>query len=416
MAEAIERYLDDLGRLLTVAPTTRTTILDEVRSHLTTASAARAAEGADPATAEAQAVAAFGPAGQTATRFNVVHPLYWDRRRFWQSLGWGVMASWAIWFGAVLPVLELQGLRDDTMPASGWQTLFDATPLAFGMFRVLAADAAWFVPVFLALFGLVPFLWGARARQGWQPGLAFGLGVIIGFPWLVPGLVYRAGIGESFVQVGIVVLGIWALAPYAMLAAWLGQRILGSHPKWVIVGGSVAPTASATRRIARPAPLWLGVGILAVLLLVVNSIAVGRAFIATPTVPVTEQLQGAQARLSFTIAQPTYVPSGMSLSAVMLDSAGCSPCGVALTYSGSGTRFYLAEVPNSPTLSLHAPPNYAISEGDLGYMYPVWWLDEATGIVHQINIDWATHGIAFFLTSNGGIARGDLVRIAASLG
>ncbi|HEX5440284.1 MAG TPA: permease prefix domain 1-containing protein, partial [Ktedonobacterales bacterium] len=74
---AIEAYLAALASKLTVEPAERATILEEARGHLEEAAAAGVARGAAPAEAEARAVAAFGPARETARAFNAALPVYW---------------------------------------------------------------------------------------------------------------------------------------------------------------------------------------------------------------------------------------------------------------------------------------------------------------------------------------------------
>jgi hypothetical protein len=175
------------------------------------------------AQAEEQAVATFGDLVEVAMRFNAVHPLQWDVRRFAVRVVWGIVATWALWTLLTYPALVQLATQGRTLSSidtsSGWSLFVSATPLAFGLFSVLAVYWYWFLPLYVLLYGLTPFLWARRAHNGWQPGLAFGLGVILGFPWLLPAVISRWEPWNPLASL-LPAVGVWLLAPIAVFAGW----------------------------------------------------------------------------------------------------------------------------------------------------------------------------------------------------
>ncbi len=267
----IDAYLAALAARLTVEPGERATILEEIRGHLEEAAAAEVARGSTAAEAEAGAVAAFGSAATTARSINSTLPVYWDMRRMLLGIVQGALAIWVIWtlatFPFVVPMVAGHQLDISTSPAS---LLFTASPLGFGLFYVLR-NGPWAALLILAPFGAIAFVLGSRASRGWRAGLAFGLGVVVGLPFLLPAVVYT----NSFIRplsMLLVIVPIWLLAPYAVLAAWLGARTtrmrdahaLGRPPSTIHAVRGVATAAHGVRRLS--SSLLVGLVLLVALL------------------------------------------------------------------------------------------------------------------------------------------------------
>ena len=416
----IETYLARLARALSVAPSTRDQILQEVRDHLEDAARQGTHAGLARADAEAQATAAFGEPATVAARFNAVHPLHWDWRRFGVGTVWGIAAAWALWTLLTYPLLvqlATQGqtrLSADTL--SPWALLFYASPLAFGLFNVLATAWYWFVPLFLVLYGLTPFWWARRAGSGWRPGLAFGLGVLFGFPWLLPALVVRWDQGNPL-AILLAVMGIWLLAPVAVIAGALGQRSL----KW-------RPATRGPRRLDGPAaprgPFRLTAavaltGCLGLALLGVNVWSVVHAAELRPATlpPLSQQISAAQAMLPFTLRQPSDVPPGMAFVSVTATPGACrAPC-ADLSYDGPrGTWLSLLEIVNTPSaLFPQATSTYQVSQMTVVGVSPTWWFGNDVTTEQQISITWAKDGIAYVLGTDAPLSVSDLERVAGSI-
>lgn len=422
MGDVIDGYLARLAAEMTADAAARDAILEEVRGHLEEAAARLGAGGSDKATAEAQAIAAFGSVHQVAMRLNAVHPTDWSGRRLVLGLLWGVAVLWVLWTLLTYPLLVYFAIHQPQTSEFGAldpaAMLFDATPLAFGLFRVLTYGSPLVLLPFLLLYGSVPFVWGRRARQGWKPGLAFGLGVVVGLPWLLPGMVYHwdsANAAGSLLLV-LVVGGIWLLVPFAMLASWLGQRT--AHVRI----GRTASARSLRAAQSRPArwrrlPAYLAAAVVLALLIAGNVWAWGQASAAGRMPPVAAQLRTAQAGLPFTIRQPDYLPQGLALSSVTVVQAGCAPpCAVSLEYQApAGVRVTLSESQGVASDDSPAPPNYQVSDLSVGEEHPVWWLRTETITERQINLAWSTGGMDYFLGSNGKLPLDTLKDIAASL-
>ena len=430
MAETIAGYLAQLARRLTVDATTRTAILEEVRGHLEASLAQQEQTGVTRASAEPRAIAAFGPVEQVAGRFNAVHPVHWEPRRMIAGTAQGVVALWLLWTLLTFPLLAQQALDQDRLGAGMLATpldpaslLFSATPLAFGLFYVLAANpvsAALLLGTFLLLFAALPFVWGARARRGWLTGLAFGLGVIVGFPWLLPAVVVRWS-EMSAPSLLFSVLAIWLLLPYAIGASWLGHRLVAVRTgKIAHMEGGRAGLPALFSRLGRFQGRASRIALAAVLLILlsINGWSWLRvAVFAPPVASAQQQLLVAQQAVNFAIHQPAYLPRGLALARVSASAPTCTACSVSLIYqSQDGSQIFLTEW-SALTLSmpLPAPPNYQVSGGMVGGVHPVWWLEDETTTEQQLNLTWSAGGLDYFLSSTGPFSVDELKVIAGSL-
>jgi hypothetical protein len=422
MGDGIDDYLARLAAEMTVDAAARDAILEEVRGHLEEAAARLGAGGSDTAAAEAQAIAAFGSPHRVGMRLNAVHPTDWSGRRLVLGVLWGVAVVWVLWTLLTYPLLVYFAINQPQTSEFGAldpaTMLFDATPLAFGLFRVLTYGSPLILLPFLLLYGSVPFVWGRRARQGWKPGLAFGLGVVVGLPWLLPGVVYHwdsanaAGSLLSLLMVG----GIWLLVPFAMLASWLGQRTANVRIGRTAIARSLRAAQSRPARWRR-LPVYLAAAVVLALLISGNVWAWGQASAAGRLPPVAAQLRAAQAGLPFTIRQPSYLPRGLALSSVAVVQASCAPpCAVSLIYEApGGLQISLSESQGLASGDYPAPPNYQVSDASVVDVHPVWWFGTETTTERQINLVWSAGGMDYFLGSNGKLPLDTLKDIAASI-
>jgi HAAS domain-containing protein len=426
---AIDTFLADLARRLAASPPERDALIEEARSHLEEASAQRRAQGATEEAAEEQAVAAFGAPNVVAARLNAVHGVDWDRRRMLWGMLVGALCNWVLWTLFTYPLLVQLAAQsaltgDDTNPAA---LLFSATPLSFGLFKVMEHDGLWVIALFLLLVAIVPFIWGRRARQPWRPGLAYGLGVIVGMPWLLPAIPYQmqwsAGSPASLL---LIVGAVWALAPYAALASWVGSRSArfatsralrrSPRPRRIVAAGASATRAPRSRfaRLALPAVALL-------VLLAANAASFTRASaLAAQSQPsIADQLAAAQTAVHFTIRLPGYLPDGVTLVSVSVAQAYCGKCAVSLLYAGPhGAQLSIGEMPSGDPNAFMAPPpapDYRVSDVTAGGHKPIWWLGSEDTTEHQINLVWSDHGIDFFLGSNGHWPVDTLKQVAGSL-
>ncbi|MGE5333687.1 MAG: permease prefix domain 1-containing protein [Nitrososphaerota archaeon] len=441
----IDAYLVALSARLTVEPAARATILEEIRGHLEEAATAEAARGATGAEAEARAVAAFGSVGETARSINAVHPVYWDWRRMAQGIVFGALAIWVTWTLITFPFLVQMAVAHRLNPgasdASGMtpgELFFSSSPLSFGLFKVLFGEGPWAVLLVLAIFGAIAFALGSRASQGWRAGLAFGLGVFVGMPYLPLVFVFhdRAVMPQSLLPA---IISIWLLIPYSVLAAWLGARVarrmdtraLHRPPATGHLMGSSAFSARKARRLSTTALAGLA---LLVILLGINGWSLVRAVsIPIPvSPPASQQLANAQQVLPFIIRQPRFLPSGTRLTGA--DASGEAWCGkqcsVVLQYRNSdGTWLDLLEIPNNPsppgtgvvgTGMIPTPPASPDGPGALstitavGYQ-PVWWLGGKETSEQQTSLRWDDGALEYFLSTNGRISADTLRQIALSL-
>jgi hypothetical protein len=430
----IDTYLAQLEQRLDTDEQSREQILAELRSHLEEAAAREEARGADRADAEARAVAAFGGAGEIASGLNAVHPARWDALRFARGVAWGVVASWFLWTLITYPLVVYLTLQQGHLVGNppgvaadpALELLFYATPMAFGAFWVLATDPLlWLVP-FLLLYAAIPFAWGLRSRRGWRPGLAYGLGVVVGFPWMLPAVVTHWSLGGPSwgTQVLVTVLAIWLLVPFAMLASWLGSHVrLARRPASAAIRRPASQSNPSLRlALSRSLPTILPralaiAGALALIALGVWSWTAAEAWGARPQPTLVERLATAQSRLAFPIRLPATLPDGVHLTGVEPPPADCSPCSVSLVFQGAhGEELNLAETDFiAAGVPTHSPPNYGVSQGGVTGYHAVWWLGETVTTEQQVNLDWTAGGIAYFLGSNGAFSADELKQVAASI-
>jgi hypothetical protein len=430
----IDAYLADLAARLTIEPAERATILEEIRAHLEEATAAEVGRGAKAAEAESRAVATFGAASSTAHSINSTLPVYWD----WRRMAWGVilgaLAIWIIWTLATFPFLvQMVAVHHlSNVSEAPSDLLFTASPLSFGLFYVLR-DGPWAALLIVGLFGAIAFVLGNRASQGWRAGLAFGLGVVVGMPFLLPAFVYTNSFIRPLSLLPIIV-PIWLLVPYAMIAAGIGARIARARDAQTLrrppnIARLTRPIASGNRYQRR-----LSAAIIVGLFLLVTLLGVGgwsfvRAATTPPptTVPVSQQLASAQQQLSFAIRQPGYLPAGTTLTSVRVDEAWCARCSVSLNYhTAHGADIFLYESPHNPSESSVGPdmppplptspdaPGAYTSLTAVSY-HQVWWLGGAEKTEQQRGLSWDDGTLQYGIITNAPLSADTLRQIAASL-
>lgn len=304
--------------------------------------------------------------------------------------------------------------------------LFYASPPAFGAFWALGtAPALWLVP-FVLLYGAVPFIWGMRAGQWWRPGLAFGLGAVLAFPWVpAAAAIHWAEFARRDSSL-FVAVALWLLVPVALAASALGARLASRldtmHPdgavriRWVRGFGRWWGPAA-----------WRTIGIGALLVLVGLSVWAGfgtAAWAGRPQPSPVQQLATAREHLNFALHLPTALPEGMALSEVQDQPLRCaSPC--IIFYSdaiflyfrdASGRTVWLNEsVPPDAPLLTATPPNYQVSQLGGGSISPIWWLGDDVHEYTQVTLRWSAGGITYELGSNDGYTVTQLRAIAASI-
>lgn len=437
-ASPIETYLAALENRLTVEPVERATILEEIRGHLEEAIAAEVARGSTAAEAESRAVATFGDVSSTARSINSALPIYWD----WRRMAWGVvqgaLAIWVIWTLATFPFL-VQMVVEHRLPAvSGapGDLLFTASPLSFGLFYVLR-DGPWAALLIVGLFGASAFVLGTRASSGRRVGLAFGLGVVVGLPFLPLAPVFLSTNGSSSSSLAVLVFAIpiWLLVPYAMGAAGIGARIARARDAHALRRPPTAarltrPTASGYHRERRLSPAIIVGLFLLVTLLGVSGWSFLRAATVphSPTIPVSQQLASAQQQLSFAIRQPGYLPAGTTLNGVTVDEAWCGSCSVSLNYHiSNGSYIMLYEIPHNPpepaSVGPDMPPPLSTSPDAPGAYssvtavsyHPVWWLGGVEKTEQQRSLSWDDGILQYGIITNAPLSADTLEQIALSL-
>jgi hypothetical protein len=420
----IDTYLAVLENRLTVEPVERATILEEIRGHLEETTAAEVARGSTAAEAESRAVATFGDVSSTARSINSALPIYWDWRRMVWGTVLGALAIWIIWtlatFPFVVPMATEHQLDVSTSPAS---LLFTASPLGFGLFYTLR-NGPWVALLILVLFGAIAFALGSRASSGWRAGLAFGLGVVVGMPFLPLSLVLAPPPVGSLSLLPIIVI-IWLLTPYAIFAAQLGARVARNRDRQRM---RVAAIATPRRRsVSRFAFASL---VVLVALLGVSGWSFLRAATMkpSPTIPVSQQLASAQQRLSFSIRQPGYLPAGTTLNGVTVDEAWCGSCSVSLNYHiSNGSYIMLYEIPHNssepasvgpdmpPPLSSSPDAPDAYSSVTAVSYHPVWWLGGEEKTEQQRSVSWDDGILQYGIITNAPLSADTLKQIARSL-
>lgn len=440
MSDPIADYLAQLARHLTTDDAQRDAILSEVHAHLDEAVARATATGVPKPEAEAQAVVAFGRIRSVAHRLNAVHPVAWNRARVLRGVAWGVVVTWLVWTLVTYPVLAYLTVTRGYVPGNPpgifqplWlDLLFYASPPAFGgVWALRTAPALWLVPLVL-LYGAVPFVWGIRARRWWLPGVAFGLGGVLAFPWIVvawlaswqwqlfdwtPGL----SIGSQVSQLHVFA-ALWLFVPVALVASGLGAVV-----------SALLPNVSAREVMGRGALRWRRVfsarvlGIVALLALVGISVWAGfgaETWALSPQPSPAEELAIAQPRLNFAVHLPTTLPAGMALTSVQDQPLGCaSPCPVYypdnlyLAFSdAAGQTIYLEEsVPPATQPITATPPNYKVNHWGGGQEHPVWWLGETDTTFKAVELAWSAQGVTFQLFTYSGFTADQLRTIADSI-
>lgn len=417
----IDAYLAALAARLTVEPIERATILEEIRSHLEAAASAEAAHGATLAEAESRAVANFGSAAATARSLNAALPVYWDMRRMLRGVALGALAIWVVWTLATFPFVVQMAAEPQfdgiTSPAA---LLFSASPLGFGLFYTLLSGP-WAALLILALFGAIAFTLGSHASSGWRAGLAFGLGVIVGMPFVPLSLL---PLSQHFIVWTLlpVIFAIWLLVPYAVLAAWCGARIARIREGRRMRVTPITPiTAPRAPRISRAALAGL---VTLVALLGVNGWSFARARTPAPVVvgpTAAQQLANAQAMLPFAIRLPGYVPDGMTLRFVAAGVSDCNPCGpddydtAILEYSDSHDGWIRIMEQQHPLPVASATPDYSYNVVSATGYRQVWWLGVEEKTEQAISLTWNDGALEYDMSTNIQGPRPLLERIAASL-
>jgi hypothetical protein len=230
--QPIGEYIAQLTRQLHLPAAERDEVLAEVRGHLEERAAAlRAADtGLSEEQAERQAVHAFGSVSDISRQLRAAHPRAWGPSRWAAGLVAGAVVTWVLWLAGTAPALayyftlypvylvDPHGQRH-LLSMSPIQTLIQSSPLASGAFYAyLAFGWLWLLPL-LALYLVVPFVWGRRARRWWMPGLAYGLGTWLSAPWFALEVVRTSD--WAFSAEGRIL----ALAlPLALVASYAGWR------------------------------------------------------------------------------------------------------------------------------------------------------------------------------------------------
>lgn len=429
MSHPIDDFLTELSEQLRVSAETRDAILAEVRAHLEEAASHTEASGLARVGAEAQAVAAFGAAQTVATSFNNIHPIEWDRQRFVKGVAWGIVAAWLIWTLVTYPLLVWLTFQQGHIPGNAPRVsalpavdmLFYAAPFAYGAFWVIATNPILWLAPFLLLFGALPFIWGWQARQGWKPGLAYGLGVVVGFPWVIPGVIMRVSSrGASGVVVMLLpVLAFWLLVPFAMLASWLGSRArswLRHIPLPRLLSAFRRSRVNARRRIVTARALVAVVAFLLIATSVWSGIQ-ATAWGDRPQPATAQQLAEAERFAGFHVRLPAVLPPGMQLVQVAHELAGCSPCGISLMYHDAHGREIVLFERNQvdPWVADSTPPNYRTSEGTAVAVHPVSWLYDDTRTFHERMVGWTDGSMSYMLSTSDDFSIDQLEQIAASI-
>lgn len=227
---SIDRYIGQLATRLEMSDEERGATLQEVRAHLEEQAASYMADGAAEADAQRRAVQTFGNVRTLGRRLSAARLITWSKARWAGSIALGALISWGIWTAGTFPVaIYIQTLYPSynmqpgggltLIPIDPLNTLIQSTPMASGaFFAYLTVGWAWVIPL-IALYMVLPFFWGRRARRWWAPGLSYGLGVWLLAPWAfflwaMPG----AGDWGFQAEAGMVI----AALPLALLAALAG--------------------------------------------------------------------------------------------------------------------------------------------------------------------------------------------------
>jgi hypothetical protein len=424
--QTIDGYIAALAARLTVTPGARATILEEIGGHLQDAAAAQQARGVPADEAEGRAVAAFGAVKETARSLNAALPVDWDLRRMARGLLLGALSIWCTWTLVTFPFLVQMAIEHhlDTVDTLPGNLIFSASPLSFGLFYTLR-EGPWTALLIVVFFGAIAFVLGSRASQGWRAGLAFGLGVFVGMPFLFLTFVFhdREILPQQMLPA---IVPIWLLVPYAVGAASLGARFARRRNGRDLSHASLA--MPAPRRI----PGTVVAGLIVLTMLVgFNGWSFARAATIKPVVnpPVSQQLAAAQRAVPFTIRQPRYLPAGTILTQVQTADAWCgSRCSISLDYRGPhGVWLNVSEIPHNPVelsqpgpFAIPTPPSSpnapdAYSTVSTVSYHPVWWLGGVETQEQQSSLAWDDGNVFYILNTNGPLSADELRQIAASL-
>lgn len=186
MQSQIDKYMRQLGHRLRVGRTEREDALAEVRAHLDEHAAALRATGLSEEQAGQQAVQAFGNVRRISRQLNAAHPRAWGPWRWVTGVLLGAAVTWGLWLAGTLPVMSVYSTRyhvtssgplvHQSLQQRVFHAIALASPVSMGGFSAYNyLGWFWLLPL-LALYLVLPLLWGRRARHWWAPGLAYGLG------------------------------------------------------------------------------------------------------------------------------------------------------------------------------------------------------------------------------------------------
>ena len=181
---------------------------------------------------------------------------------------------------------------------------------------------------------------------------------ILGFIWLPAAIIAQWPQDESaalFIFIGTIGL----LAPVAAFAAWVGRLSLAWMPGTFLPGRAGNAIARWIPR--RLAPSTAVIVCLGLALVGTSAWSFVREAQYTTLPPIHQQIQTAQANLSFVLRQPTFLPRGMVLIFVIGSPNRCNkPCDRIYCLNACAVLFYqgthdasltITEVAMTPTPS-----------------------------------------------------------------
>lgn len=225
MQTPIDHYIAELARRLFLTEVERSEALADVRAQLAQRVAPLRASGVPEVEAQRQAVQAFGSVRHVSRRLNAAYLSTWGPMRWARGIVIGAVVMWALWTIGSAPV-AIAYLRTDPVTSSApsspsmaqlGSAFIQASPLASGAFYAfLTLGWLWLAPL-LALYLVLPFMWGQRAKNWWSPGLAYGLGAWLSAPWFV---IELANVDWAWAAEGRTVAVALVLSVVASLAGW----------------------------------------------------------------------------------------------------------------------------------------------------------------------------------------------------
>lgn len=230
--QPIETYISRLASRLHLPAAERDALLAEVHGHLDERAAALRNSGLAAEQAERQAVQAFGDVRDISRQLGAAHPQTWEPLRWIVGLVTGAAVTWVLWLAGTVPAMAyyftLHPLflgdphgQSHPLHVSPLQILVASSPVSSGAFQAyLTLGWLWLLSL-LALYLVVPFLWGRGARRWWTPGLAYGLGAWLSAPWFVIGLISA---DWAFSAEGRIIALALPLALLASFAGWSGRQ------------------------------------------------------------------------------------------------------------------------------------------------------------------------------------------------